>query len=230
MANEKDPAAPATPPDPNQPDPQPKHMTVDDFNGAMTARERRFEQRIAKMLEERFATIAPAKTEPVIDDGGAKHAEPDPATKQALAKLEAMQRQMAAEKEMSAKKEAEMLAKQERSEAFAALTEAGSHNAKGAYALLRDDGRIKRNADGDLVVILTRDYAGTKIEEEVPLADGIKAWLATDEGKHYLPPRGGGEGSGTVVRGGGGRNSASMSKEERKREAQNMLTGFILNK
>lgn len=229
MANEKDPTAPATTPDPAQTEAQqPKYMTPDDFNGAMTARERRFEQRIAKMLDERFAAVAPVKGEPVSEDKAsiAPGQQPTPDSleiKRATAQIEALRRQMAAKDEAAAKEKAEMMARQEKADAIAALTEAGSINARGAYALLKDDGRIKRNASGELVMAVQKEYG----EDEVPLAAGLREWLSTAEGKHYLPPRGGGEGSGTVVRG-GARGGAAMTKEEAKREAQNMLTGFIL--
>jgi excinuclease UvrABC ATPase subunit len=226
---------------------QPKFMTAEDFNGAMTARERRFEERIAKQMASQLEKFMSARQAPVdnaaddtTDDGtdaGAQQAQveqpkrlsgSDLAIKKAAAKIDALTKQMAAKEEAAAKEKAELLQRQEKADMIAALAAAGVTTAKGAYATLKEDGRIRRNADGELVMVVVKDYAGTKAEEEVPIAAGIKEWLGTDDGKCFLPPRGGGEGSGTVVRGGATRTGAKLSKEEAKREAQVALTKFVL--
>lgn len=214
---------------------QPKFMTAEDFNGAMTARERRFEQRIQKLIEHSFTTRQAA---PVADDGADPEAETtqegqeaaakkpsgsDLAIKRATAKIEALHRQMQAKEEAAAKEKAELLQRQEKSDMLAALSAAGVTTAKGAYALLKEEGRIKRNADGELVMVVVKEYG----EDEVPIADGVKHWLSTDEGKHFALPRGGGDGSGTVIRGSAPRTRAP-SKEEAKRDAQKVLSQFIL--
>lgn len=220
--------------------PSPKFMTAEDFNGAMTSRDRRLANQQAKQLEEfkqsimaMFQSAKPGAEDADVDgsnqDVSDQSAPKRPsgaelAAKKAMAKLDAVTKQMQAKEEAAAKEKAELLKRQERSETLAALTDAGSSNAKGAYALLKDEGRIIRNADGDLVMKVMKEYG----EEEVPVNDGVKLWLATDEGKHYMPPRGGGEGSGTVVRGGASRTGGTLSKEEAKREAQRMLTQFVL--
>ena len=228
---------------------QPKFMTADDFNGAMTARDRRLQQQLAKQFDEfqkaLMSRFAPPQQQATDDEA---EAESDPgattqqavaeqpkrlsgaelAAKKANAKVEALAKQLAAEKEAAAKEKAELLQRQEKADMLAALSAAGVTTAKGAYATLKEDGRIRRNADGELVMVVIKDYAGTKAEEEVSVAAGIKEWLATDDGKCFLPPRGGGEGSGTVVRGGAARTGAALSKDEAKKEAQRMLTSFVL--
>lgn len=228
---------------------QPKFMTPEDFNGAMTARDRRLQQQLAKQFEEFQKTLmskfAPQTQQATEDD---PEAETDTtattqqpaieqpkrlsgaelAAKKANAKVEALAKQLAAEKEAAAKEKAELLQRQEKADMLAALTAAGVTTAKGAYATLKEDGRIRRNADGELVMVVIKDYAGTKAEEEVTIQAGIKDWLATDDGKCFLPPRGGGDGSGTVVRGNAARGGAQLSKEEAKKEAQRMLSSFVL--
>lgn len=236
MANEQTPqATTAAPPEAAGEPASPKFMTAEDFNGAMTARERRFEQRIEKLIEKSFAArqAAPAAAaESAEEDEGAANQEAqepakkpatDPALKRMAAKIEALHRQAAAKEEAAAKEKAELLQRQEKSDMLAALTAAGVTTAKGAYAMLKEEGRIKRNADGELVMLVVKEYG----EDEVPVADGIKHWLTTDDGKHFAPPRGGGDGSGTVVRGNAPR-TRSLSKEEAKRDAQKVLSQFIL--
>jgi hypothetical protein len=238
MANEKDPAASTASTaqaEQTTESTSPKFMTADDFNGAMTARERRFEQRIQKLIEQSFATrqSAPVAHEGAEGEGeetqegqeaaAKKPSGPDLAIKRATAKIEALHRQMQAKEEAAAKEKSELLQRQEKSDVIAALTSAGVTTAKGAYALLKEEGRIKRNADGELVMVVAKEYG----EDEVPVADGVKHWLSTDEGKHFALPRGGGEGSGTVIRGNAPRTRAP-SKEEAKRDAQKVLSQFIL--
>lgn len=227
-------------------EPAPKYMTAEEFNGAMTARERRSEERQAKaftaMLEKFWASkSAPSADTTTGDDGGADGGGKDPtapgrqiqlsedqlAAKKAMSAVENLKKQLTAEKEAAAKEKAELLQRQERSDMIAALAAAGVTTAKGAYATLKEDGRIRRNADGELVMVVVKDYSGTKAEEEVPIAAGIKEWLGTDDGKCFLPARGGGEGSGTVPRG-APRTGAPLSKEEAKKEAQRMLSAFVL--
>ena len=227
---------------------QPKFMTADDFNGAMTARDRRLQQQLAKQFDEFQKTLmskfAPQTQQATEDD---PEAETDTtattqqpaieqpkrlsgaelAAKKANAKVEALAKQLAAEKEAAAKEKAELLQRQEKADMLAALTAAGVTTAKGAYATLKEDGRIRRNADGELVMVVIKDYAGTKAEEEVTIQAGIKDWLATDDGKCFLPPRGGGDGSGTVVRGETRRSGAALSKEEQKRDADRVISQWI---
>lgn len=251
MITKKDEDATATAPAEGTAESTPKFMTAEDFNGAMTARERRFEQRITQQISqqlEKFLAARNGQADAAGDDAASDRdasstqeageqqeapkrlSGPDLALKRQAAKIDALTKQMAAKEAEAAKEKAELLARQERADVIAALAAAGVTTAKGAYATLKDDGRIRRNADGELVMVVVKDYAGTKMDEEVPIGAGIKEWLATDEGKCFLPPRGGGDGSGTVFRGGATRNGAPPSKEEAKREAQRMLTSFILNK
>lgn len=229
---------------------QQKFMTPEDFNGAMTARDRRLQQQLAKQFEEfqktlmaRFAPPQHAPEEETETEADAtatmqQTAAEQPkrlsgaelAAKKANAKVEALAKQLAAEKEAAAKEKIELLQRQEKADMLAALAAAGVTTAKGAYATLKEDGRIRRNADGELVMVVIKDYSGTKAEEEVSIAAGIKEWLATDDGKCFLPPRGGGDGSGTVVRGDARRGGAKLSKEEQKADAQRALSSFILGR
>jgi len=243
-----DPNAPA-PTDPNAPDPAaPKFMTAEDFNGAMTARERRLEQRLAKQLEDFQKSITskltPAPADPSaddIDDPAAPapvpgqptaHATDKPSKdvlklKDEVAKLR-RERQRERE-EMERERQAQLLA-DANAKVQSALVEAGSSgpHTKAAWALLSAEGRIKRNEQGEVCIELQRTYLGKAENELVPLKEAIPEWLNSEAGKLFLPPRGGGEGSGTVVRGGAPRTAGKMSKEEAKREAQATLSKFVL--
>jgi len=83
------------------------------------------------------------------------------------------------------------------------------------YLRAEDSGRmVRRNAEGK-VVFVGRDEDGD--EEEVPLKEGLSAWLGTDAGKVYLAPKGaGGSGAtpaGTAPRRPAGNTSAALDSE-----------------
>lgn len=160
----------------------PKYLTSEDFNKASSAREARLLARIEKMLG---ASKAPTVTE---DDSDA----PAPAPKVGetrddkearLAKVEAeLTRERKARKEEKARASRD----EERSKVSELLSSAGipAPRMKGALAVLHEvDKRVVRDSDG---TIMFRDDE----EGEIPLAEGVKKWLSTDEGKAYLPPRG----------------------------------------
>jgi hypothetical protein len=81
-----------------------------------------------------------------------------------------------------------------------ALTEAGVTGAgtRHAFNSLLADGRIKWEGD-DSEELLFVDSKG----DELPLADGVKSWVESDDAKMFLPPRGA-SGSGDPPRRGPG--------------------------
>lgn len=226
----------------------PKFMTADDFNGAMTARERRFEQRQSKMLEDFqkaiMSKLSPAA--PAADDaseggeGTTQAATPQAATapneqpsKEVLKlkdEVARIKKERQREREDVERERQARLVEDANGRVQQALVEAGSSgpHTKAAWALLSAEGRIKRDDRGEVCIELPRTYGGKTEPELIPLKEAIPEWLNSDAGKLFMPARGGGDGSGTVVRGGAPRTGAKLSKEEAKREAQAMLTKFVL--
>lgn len=190
MADEKAPAPEAAPE-------APKYLTVEDFNRAASARDKRLEQRLEKMLAERAAP----KPAPADDDAD----EPQPAAAQgaaapssdaAIKRLEKMlerERKAREATEATLRDNAAKSARdEERSRLAEQLTAEGITGAKlkAAVALLHtEERRIKRNDQGSIV------YVGDD-GDETDLKAGLKSWLSTDDGKSFLPPRGA-QGSGT---------------------------------
>jgi len=223
-------------------------MTAEDFNGAMTARDRRLQQQLAKQFEEFQKTLsarfmqAPAAPVDGGDDG--EGVASTPATQPAITQSEQPSKEVLKLKDEVARIKKERQREREEIErerqarlvddantrVQAALSEAGSSgpHARAAWALLSAEGRIKRNEQGEVCIELPRTYLGKTEPELVPLKEAIPEWLNSDSGKLFMPPRGGGEGSGTVVRGSAPRTGAPLSKEEAKREAQKALTSFVL--
>lgn len=103
-------------------------------------------------------------------------------------KYKDMQAKLDAEISLREQERAEKLKYEERTALTTALQEQGvtGPQLKGAIALLyNSEGRVKRGSDGSLLFATTRDG----YEEEMPLAEGVKEWVSSGEGKYYLPPR-----------------------------------------
>jgi hypothetical protein len=185
-------------------DAQPKYLTIDDFNRAQSARDKRFEARFEKMLAEKLALLSPKKEEPEEDADEAvappkadAAGAPD-ATARELARLKRSLEREKAEREKERGEREAQAAKISRDEERAKLADAlgvagiDPKKSRAAIALLHtEDKRVKRDETGR-IVFLNEDG------DELDLASGIKAWAASDEGKAFLPPRGAG-GSGNEV-------------------------------
>lgn len=183
------------------------------FNKMFTGRIGRLEKTFRKQLDEAVATMR-GQPKPTAD--------PDDAAKTAaLAAFEAIENERKAQLAAAEDRERELLARELRSEAENTLARLGCINPRAARLVLAEDGRISRNANGDLIF-------DDGSEEGVAIEAGLRAWLNTDEGKNYRAARGGGEGSGTVIRGGAPRTGGTLSKEEAKRAAMHTLNAFIL--
>lgn len=187
----------------------PKYLTVDEFNKAWSAREKRMMSSFEKSMADAFAKFAP-KPPPNGDGDEDDDEEPagqgaaagqqgqggpqgtpqaDPKTAKELRKLQ--KRLEASEAERAAEKKAreEQTAKSQRDELRAKVSEqlsgAGIAGAKlrGALSLLiEEDKKIRRDQDGAIVFV--------EGDDEIELAEGLKKWFASDDGKAYLPPRG----------------------------------------
>lgn len=233
---------------------QPKFMTAEDYNKAATAREKRLLNQIQELLKaQQKPAPAPAEEEEEEEveetDEVAEETtdeEPKPAkkpaapakkpgltkaeiqAKKAMEKIKAVERERKAEKEKAELREKELAEREEKTATQAALTQAGAINQKQALAVLKAEGRIKRGDDGELIFVMPRDIAGEKFDEELPLADGIKEWLSSDEGKIYAPPRGA-EGSGATGQT-KQKSLKEMSKSDRKKAAGATLLKWAMNR
>jgi hypothetical protein len=189
----------------------PRYMTMEDFNGAVTARERRQEKRLEKLVAEALAAARGQAPPP---------ADPDQAA--ALAALQALENDRKQQLAATEARERALLERELKSETEYELAALGCMNPRAARLILAEDGKITRNADGDLVFL---DDKG----EQVDLATGIKQWLhSTPEGRGHLPARGGGDGSGHIHHNNTRAVVGTVSKEEKKREAMRALNSFIL--
>jgi hypothetical protein len=218
----------------------------DRLNDFYTKREKRTLSQFEKMLDNKLAALAGASAAPAAgaddeeeeeeDDEPAPAAQPTPAAqpapakqdvraKKALKKLAEAEKRIA-EKEKALKEESDKRQATElRSATLAALNAAECSNVKGALAVLKEDGRIGRDKDGNMV-FLTPD--GDYVDEE-SLEDGIKKWLASDEGKEYAKPRGVGGSGAEPTKGASSaprRSSKTLSKQERLAKAGETLMRF----
>jgi hypothetical protein len=149
-------------------------------------------------------------------DGKGKKGEVDPDTK---ARLDDFQRKL--EEAEQARKVAEQTAREQRLEGRlrSALAEAGvgTEQQEKALVWLRSrttkDGKpvLSFNADGNPV--WRTDRQG--FVDELDVAEGLKGWAATDDGKSFLPPTGAaGTGDSAGGRGGSGRRDPNPRKKD----------------
>lgn len=98
----------------------------------------------------------------------------------------------------------------------AALQSSGAANIEGAIAILERKGKIYQDERGG--VMFRRGMEKNEVGEfpdDVPLEDGIRSWLASEEGAWYAAPKDA-QGSGARQRQGSqGKGSSKGSKEER---------------
>lgn len=176
MADENTPAGGESP-DGSQA-PAPKFMTVEDFNRATSAREKRFESKLAEMLSK--LTTPPVQQDDGIQASGQRA---DPA-------IIRLQRQM----EETAKKLAESEAKREAAEGRARTEKAltalqGALGAKVAPKML---GRLTKafrqemewDEDSQEYLIPVETKTGTV---KLPIVNAIDEWSKTEEAALYLP-------------------------------------------
>lgn len=168
----------------------PKPLTLDDVNKAYTAREKRTMEAFGKLLDERIAALKPAEQAKPAADQATKPAEGDIAAtlrKEFEGKLAERDRELKLRDEKLAAEKETRLRSEEDAETRAALAGANIRDAaavKGALALLKSDKRIGRDDEGRVCFLEPKDgYI-----EKKPVAEGIKGWAASDEGKLYLPP------------------------------------------
>lgn len=137
----------------------------------------------------------------------AKDGEVDPA----IARLEQQLADLTKANKASAEKAEKAELAKAKSEEQSAIRDALSANGvpaerqRLALLALEADGRVKRDASGKIIYSAPRKG----YEDPLDLGDGIKEYLATDEGKQFVPPLGTG-GTGTGAGGNGGQRAGSV--------------------
>lgn len=229
-------AAPPSDGDGKAAPPAPAYMTQEQFNKAMTAREKRFEERLQKMVAGSLAPLM-ERLPPAASDDDDEADEPAPPTaapaqsskpskaevdaKKARKGMEELRKQMEAECE-ERKQERERFQREEAKAATkAALSAYGCVQPDHALAVLEMRNLLRRSDSGELVFVSKTDYQGQTLEEEKGLEAGIKEWLSSPDGQLYLPPKGT-QGSGST--GAGRPGNRKLTKDEAKEEA---LKGLV---
>lgn len=175
----------------------PKYVTEEQLNRAMTSRFSAFEKKFEKTTGDLVTTVT-GKLDELIGTKLSeltKKTEPPkaPQTPAESPEMKAMQKQLAEVQQQLAKanqeKEAERAAARDqslRSTLQQQLTASGITGAglRAAMHLLVDgEKRIRFEDDSDRILFKGDDG-------DLPLADGLKSWLKTDDAKIFLPPRG----------------------------------------
>jgi hypothetical protein len=189
---------------------EPKFVTEEQLNRAITSRFKDFEKKLDKSNEGLVTTLS-SKLEELVT-GKLESLQPKPDDKGEGSKpagespeMKAMARQLAevqkALEKSNQEKDVERARSRDRdlrSKLQEALSGAGITGVqlKHAVGVLVDAEKRVRIDDDDRVLFKGDDG------DELPLADGVKSWVKTDEAKIYLPPRGS-QGSGDRSQGKG---------------------------
>lgn len=175
-----------TPPDGDTSAPakiEPKYLTAEDFNRALTARDKRFEAKFSEMLG-KFQPPAPPDPPP---DKAA-----DPETVRLRREFETLTQKFSKSEE--ARLQAETQARTERGLATLQSSLSGKFNPKQLPILLKAfKSEMEWDADIGDFVIPVETKSGT---QRLPIASAIEEWSQTEHAAFYLPaPSGGGSGS-----------------------------------
>jgi hypothetical protein len=107
---------------------------------------------------------------------------------------------------------------------------------RAAVALLHtEDQRIGRSSSGEIIFKVRKGSGAAAYEDELPLEDGVKEWLGTDDGKLYVAPKGvrgtgaapGGNVGGKGNAGANGGQRVNMTPQQRQRAAALALAGAL---
>lgn len=188
-----------TQPQAGQGDDAPKYVTEEQLNRAISARFNDFSKKLEKANEGLASTLTTKLEELVTGkldalkpagDGegkGTKGAPTEsPELKSALKRIDDMSRQLETERQEKLAEKANARAKDLRQQVTEALTAAGISGValKHAVSVLVDgEKRAKFDEEGERVLFRSDD-------DDLPLADGVKRWMKSDDAKIYLPPRG----------------------------------------
>jgi hypothetical protein len=195
------------------------------INAAITNRLKAFEKRVEKTLADTLAKMVPAPKADDEDDEGDEAGETAAAPKATPAenrRLSKLEKELKREREAREKAEADAKeteskrrSAEEDTALEAALREHGIVNPvqlRAAKALIKAEGRLVRD-ESDQIRLNAKDKYGGDVQYD--LETGVKGWVASEEGKTFLPPRGvGGSGTGGASAAGArGSNSGKRYKD-----------------
>lgn len=169
-------------------------------------------ERLSSKIPEMISSSIPKPVEAETDQQRIINEAVNKATQPYIKRLEAEQTKLA-------QIEHQRLIDEERSQVSKILEDSGVTGTakKAAIAMLKDEGKIKRNAEGKVVFVTQQEG----FDEESPLADALKGWLNTDEGKLFRPAKNV-SGSGQSGTRGPGRPSKT-TKEDAKQAAEDYI-------
>lgn len=176
-----------------------KNYVVKAVNGAVSTHMSRLSEKMAKEAQERDASIhekldsLKKEPDPKPDPKAGKGTDIEQAILNATAPLrKELEEQKEARAQMAAKaKEAQQAkeAQEEETALFGALTSKNVPKplAEAAISRLRDS--LKRDEKNELSMIVQETGPTGKYEEQVSVEEGVNRFLATDDGKFFLPAK-----------------------------------------
>lgn len=163
------------------------------INAAMTGRLKRFGEEITGSVKSMLAEsltplqeqLGALKQPPQGPQKGGEGGQPDPRVVELENQLKAMQAKQKEREEAAARQAKELEEREIASALREGLTKAGvrAELLDGALAVVRQ--RVKRTAEGHVVVTAQREG----YTEDLPLDKALGEWANSDVGKHYLPPK-----------------------------------------
>lgn len=173
---------------------QPQGVTLEQVNEivskAISSRNKQFEIKIDKAfgdiatkLDEKFASFKPAEPDP----SSQKPPTESPEFKAVQRQLTDLQKQLEKERQDKQAADARARAQSLRQRLQDGLSAGGISGKQLQYALgvlVDSEKRVRFDEDGERVLFKGDDG------EELPLNDGLAAWLKGDDAKMFLPPRG----------------------------------------
>jgi hypothetical protein len=147
---------------------------------------------LGSLIEAKIGEKLPAKSDPAKSNEPSAEAAVAAAVKAAEGKWQKELAKVQEQLKIEAEEKRAITTKQQRTEEREALGRALEKAGvpplvrPGALALLSERGIVSRDADGN-IIYRGKDKHG--VEETSPLDDGIAAWVTSDEGKGYLPPK-----------------------------------------
>lgn len=159
----------------------PQYLTAEQFNRAFSERFNRAFSQIEKTLDERLSALPAREQKPEPKQG-------EQVEDQTVAKLRALEKKLAERDEALAKEATQRARSEERSALTNALNANGISGPRASAVaawLHGEGGRVRRSKEGGVVFVVKRDG----YDEELDVARGVADWLATDEGKEFVPAR-----------------------------------------
>ena len=176
---------------------QPKPVTLDDVNRAITARFSAFEKKIEKSVSDSLGNVLTTKLDEfkasLTEQQGQQHGNEggkpadSPELKAMQKQLADMSKQLERANQEKDQERARLRDRDLRAKVTEALTSVGISGLQLKHAvgvIVDSEKRARLDDDGERALFRGDDG------DELPLTDGVKAWAKSEDAKIYLPPRG----------------------------------------